>query len=113
PSGIGWVNNSLSTDLYFTNASANFVAYALDPSTLSPIAVQTVRQGITAALEIQTDRPDVAIPASPSVSLPNVNFVTLRNISAGDAILTIVQPPGFSKPASRQRLMWHVAKVPL
>ncbi len=109
PSGFGWVTDYLSSDLYSILTQPFVSAYALDPATLVPIAAQSLRPGITATIQVQSDRPDIALPVNGSVVLPASSVATMRNIATGDAVLTLLQPPGFSLPVSRQRLLWHVA----
>jgi hypothetical protein len=115
PSGFGWSNDFLSSDLYQVNSSAVVSTYALDPATLLPIAAQNLRQGIMATIPIQSDRPDIAAPVTASVVMTGSisSSVSIRNIFPGDATFTLTQPSGFSTPATRQRLIWRVAKVRL
>jgi hypothetical protein len=111
PSGVGWVNQSVFTDVYATSQPVLVQTYALDPATLVPIAVQYVRKGIT--VQMQSDRPEIAVPANSSITLNGLEAFIIQNMAPGDAILTLIQPPGFLKPATRQRLVWHVGKPQL
>jgi hypothetical protein len=113
PSGIGWNTDFVNSDLYNTSGVGGVPlgAYALDPATMLPIAYQTLRQ--TATVQIQSDRPEVAVPVNNSFVVPSFLPVNIRSLTSGDATLILTQPPGFSTPATRQRLTWRVTKKPL
>jgi len=112
PSGFGWSNDFLSSDLYYA-AAPSVDAYALDPGTLLPISLQILRVGVAATVEIRNDRPNIATLPNPSVVFPRSTQITVRNLATGDTTLTLTQPAGFTTPNSRQRLTWRVTKAPL
>jgi hypothetical protein len=113
PSGFGWFSDLLTSTLYSIQSSPAIAAFALDPITLGPIAQQRLRLGVTASVGVTGDNPDVAIVANPTITLPASSLVTMRNVAVGDAVLTLIQPPGFTTPASKQRLIWRVEKASL
>jgi len=110
PSGIGWINDFLSSTVQSGTTQAYMSTYALDPSTLIPIALQYTRPGITPAVRIQSDHSTVAVPTTDMVTLQpsGQTLVNLQNIGAGDAQITIQQATGFSQPASRHSLTYRV-----
>jgi hypothetical protein len=108
PSGIGWTNDFLSSGVQTSATSAPIAAYVLDPGTSIPIAAQDLRAGVTAVVQIQSDNPGVAVPASSAVALQRGATVGLRSVGQGDAHLILTQPSGFSVPASRQSLTYRV-----
>ncbi|MBZ5577188.1 MAG: hypothetical protein LAP40_11570 [Acidobacteriia bacterium] len=113
PSGFGWHNDSLSSSLSASTVSAAISAFALDPRTLIPIAEQTLQPGLTVALPIVSDHADVVVPVSSPVSVPSPGSgasVSLRNVGVGGAKVTVSQPAGFTQPASRQSLGYHVVQ---
>jgi hypothetical protein len=116
PSGIGWTTNSLNTDLYQAGSAPQIALYALDPGTMFPMANQAVRPGVNAIVQVQSDHPSVVTPTSGSVAISAGAFgtsVNLTNVGPGDATVTLTQPSGFSTPASRQSLSYHVLRSPL
>ena len=118
PSGIGWFNSSVSTNLYAATASASLVGFALDPVTRVPIAEQLFAPGVTASIAVQTDHPEIAAPPASPLVLPapagrSGIAVSVRNVGPGTATLTFTQPPGFTQPASRQQLQYRVLKQAL
>lgn len=110
PSGIGWTNDFLSSSLQSHASQAYLAAYALDPGTLTPIALQDLRPGLTLTVQIQSDHPGVAVPLSNSITLQTsaVTPAVVQNVGQGDAHLALTQPAGFATPASRQSLTYRV-----
>jgi hypothetical protein len=115
PSGFGWTTEFESSALLLVPhySYPQFATYALDRATLMPMASQSLRPGLTAALTITSDRPDIAVPSNATPIYPTSTRVTMQEIAAGDAVLTLIAPPGFATPASRQRTTWRVEKTPL
>jgi hypothetical protein len=110
PSGIGWANDFLSSSLQSHASQAYLAAYALDPGTLAPIALQNLRPGLTPTVQIQSDHPGVAVLMSNSITLQTSGAtpVGLQNVGPGDSHITLTQPAGFATPVSRQSLTYRV-----
>lgn len=115
PSGIGWTGSLVSTDMYSATTTAGITGYALDSASLVPVAAQPLRPGVSASVPLQTDQAGVVTAGTPITmsSTGSTTFATLTNVGPGDATLTVIQPSGFTTPASRQHLAYHVGQAAL
>jgi hypothetical protein len=100
PSGFAWTLDHLSSVLY--TQVPTFVpvgVFALDAASLIPVAAQTLRPGLVASINYTNSNPDVVAAVPPTLTFNVGNPVQIVGKAAGDAVLTLDQPPGFSNPA--------------
>jgi hypothetical protein len=109
PSGFGWNTVSYSSTLYtpsYQNVSPNINALVLDPVSLLPVGAQSIRPSVTGTVSFNNSNSSVISITPGRVALPSNSFagVAITGLTAGTAVLSIVQPPGFTTPAIRQQL---------
>jgi hypothetical protein len=80
-------------------------AFVLDPATMIPVDAQLLRPGVTASGSIDNSNPDsVSLTSLFIVGLGGSSPISIGSISAGNAVLTLHPPLGFSTPSIRQQL---------
>jgi hypothetical protein len=115
PSGFAWASDSFSSVLYSYASAVIINAWALDGATMMPVAVQTLRTGVSATVKVANSKPDVVtLDGSYTISSGNTQTeVTLKGKSSGDAVLTLQQPAGFSTPVALQKLKVKIQRPSL
>ena len=97
PSGFAWPMPVLTMGPESTYVPPD--PYALDPDTLAPVLLQTLRAGRTAQPTVTSSNPDVGAFDG--------GYFRARN--AGSTVLTLQQPDGFRTPALRSAMTVIVA----
>ena len=96
PSGFAWSALQASVSTYSNSAIAVF-SYALDPDSLLPLTIQSLRPGLTARPSFSSSNPSVG-----TVGFSGINaFFTAGEPGITDISLT--QPEGFASPSARTR----------
>jgi hypothetical protein len=112
PSGFAWTTPTASVPS--PNGSDPMIAaYALDSTTMTAFARQSVRPGLTGTVGLQNS--DSTVASLGTDSLPLASFdggqsVKIKSAGGGDAQIGITQPPGFTPPAARGPLRLKVAR---
>lgn len=118
-SGFGFVLLPIPTQGIFINTQDRDVALAVQPLALAPdtgavLFGQQLRAGLNVAVAIEVDDPglislsDVPIPF---VGGDGSNAASLDPLAAGNSTLRVVQPAGFSEPASRVALPLEIVNT--
>jgi hypothetical protein len=101
PSGFGWSAATFTAALYEPSYEMGVPvveAFALDRTTSLPIAVQSLRPGITVSVSLVDNSPSI-FTLSTSTYTFGSSPVGLTTVAAGTGSAAIVEPPGYSAPA--------------
>jgi hypothetical protein len=110
PSGFGWGEDQISGPLSTIQVTSIYIIpFALDPTTLIPIAQQSLRPGVPQpSFIINSSNPDVAAATWSAL----LNYVSINAKNPGTTMLSFNQPPGFTTPSIRQSLPLTVLPPP-
>jgi len=104
PSGFAWGAPTYAATLYTTSYSLpqlpSIMSYALDRTTLLPLAQQSLRPGISATVSLVNQNPNIATLSVSTYQIPASGSLGLTPVSAGTGTIGIVQPAGFSPPSA-------------
>jgi hypothetical protein len=104
PTGLAW-NKSEVALMTGEQARVNVVTVAVDPVSRIPLEQQSLLSGIVVPISVQSSNTSIATATSQQESVIDAKL-------AGEANITIQQPPGFLTPAIRQSLKVSVTGPP-
>jgi hypothetical protein len=103
PSGFDWRVAGALTLAQAETAAPSISAYALDRAKLAPLAVQSLRPGVSGSLALVSSNTQAVTVAPKTIALTALGGsqspVTLTAVKPGQASVSITQPTGYATPA--------------
>ncbi|MCI0438824.1 MAG: carboxypeptidase regulatory-like domain-containing protein [Chloroflexi bacterium] len=102
PSGFHFLTSSFSANTFEANSNVILIARSLNPSTLAVSGEQSVRAGLSVQIELESLDPSVGTISSP-VTInggQSRGTASFDPIGAGETVLSMTQPVGFSVPSN-------------